>query len=136
MNRQEVFDISGLHMMKQFAKSEIAVNPECTWMSCRYRSPEGLKCGIGALICDDAYHEKLEGKSAVGGHVKHALLASGYAVHDKDDHFLIEEIQRIHDSRPVGDWIYQLQRVAEKLNLDSTKVTIAAAEYGRIPNDM
>lgn len=47
--------------------------PAITEAQCAYRTPEGLKCGVGFLIPDKNYTPNLEGKSAGENDVRDAI---------------------------------------------------------------
>ena len=57
ITKQEVFDRALSHLRKQ-GEPAIFVDE---MPRCRYRTPEGLKCAIGALISDENYYLDLEG---------------------------------------------------------------------------
>lgn len=62
---------------------------------CRYRGPNGLKCGIGHILTDNDYHEILEGKT-----VKELLEELRISMSPRKIKFL-SDIQTAHDSVPV-----------------------------------
>ena len=58
ITRQEVFDKALAHLRAQ-GQSSMRDDGYCL-----YRSPEGLKCAIGALVPDEKYNEDFEGQAA------------------------------------------------------------------------
>jgi len=104
---------------------------------CRYRGPEGLKCAIGALIPDDLYDARIEGK-AVGWiaaklfgsklpWTEHSMLRDilEKAVGAKciADFEFLASLQRIHDKYFVEEWELQLRRVGRMHELNFPEVT-------------
>ena len=59
ITKQEAFDRVLAHLREQ---GKPAFRPETG--ICLYRTPEGLKCGIGGLIADEDYFDNLEGNAA------------------------------------------------------------------------
>ena len=55
MTNQQVFDTCLTHLRAQGRRSTDPISGFCM-----YRGPDGLKCAIGALIPDTAYHLGLE----------------------------------------------------------------------------
>lgn len=63
-------------------------------LGCRYRTPEGRRCLIGAAIPDDMYDQKIEGKRAEG-----ALAAIGMELVGPSDPYelRLSDLQSCHD---------------------------------------
>jgi hypothetical protein len=113
MTRQEMFDKMVSHLREQKAFS---VNPGS--LSCLYRSVDGNKCAIGALIPDYRYNPAFEG---IG--VRHAM----FDFIEADYSFLCAAQSMLHDSmkRLAADWnskIFEAQAafLAETYNLEYT----------------
>lgn len=89
LDRQWAFDtaLNGLR-----AQGKRSVSPENN--SCAYRSPEGLRCGIGFLIPDERYSSRLEGMGAWNTQIGDAVLP-GIGKDDRD--FLGALQPRLHD---------------------------------------
>ena len=112
MTNQELFDKVVAHARTQREKS---INEEGT---CLYRGPRGLKCFIGALIPDDKYTPKLEGKSAGGPTVGETWGLNLEVPGQKDLAYLL---QKIHDLRPIVDWEDEFRCLATNFNLTYTQ---------------
>lgn len=116
-NAQELFDTIIHHLRKQGQKSvSMDYAPGYT---CRYRSPEGLKCPIGALIPDTEYHQDMEEKSF------DVLLASGLLSQPFQEEFhvhadLLRQLQHIHDHTYMEKWEDGFFLLAKKFNLKYT----------------
>lgn len=90
MNLQEVFDKVYLHAMQM-------ERPSREFRSCRYRTRDGNKCFVGALIKDEFYEYAMEGVNSNGILVQKGLKSSGVSVSEK----FLHDLQRIHDSKEV-----------------------------------
>ena len=111
---QEVFDYVAFNLLTQNKKSESerlnALGK--SEMICMYRSSTGLKCAAGHLIADDEYRPEFEGRLW-------NYLVQDWGVTRK--HFLlITELQSIHDTVSVCEWLYQLTRIAAREEFDTT----------------
>jgi hypothetical protein len=104
MNNQEAFNIMVQHLRKQGRKSELDAS------NCAYRSKDGLKCAVGALISDEKYQKKYEGHSA-------SMLAQLTGMFKGLDLYLLDDVQNIHDNYPVTAWESRLKGVAEDYEL-------------------
>lgn len=90
MTSQEVFDTVAKHLFGQgrpAAKLDEFGDPD----GCFYRSADGLKCAIGALIPDDQYDPEFEGSAA--STIAHAI-PSLHGVSSS----LLDCLQGVHDS--------------------------------------
>ena len=103
---QEVFDQVARHLLTQNAKSYLEEEDLCA-----YRHA-GLKCAAGCLIGDDEYRAAWEGRPWI------ALAREGQAPATHMD--LIQNLQRVHDTRPMWCWPQELRAVAAKFGLSST----------------
>jgi hypothetical protein len=90
---QEAFDVAAIHMLGQ------GVQSMCRSMgrpTCAYRGHDGLKCGIGALISDEAYAPYLEGYGVLSDNILTAIQKSGWPIGD-DALAVYTGLQHIHD---------------------------------------
>lgn len=121
MNKQEIFNKVVEHARTQKQK---AINK---YGSCRYRTEDGLKCFVGALIPDDKYDPVIEGINPFsvesGGNesweisarkMNSILTEIGYNIEHKE---LLLKLQSIHDSFDPSKWEDQLKSFANKYNL-------------------
>lgn len=108
MKNQTAYDIVKTHLLKQKRQSKDVGG------ACVYRSEEGLKCAIGALLPDDLYDEKLEGEG-----VRSLLEASGkvQAHFEGVDEELLCELQYTHDEYEPSDWAVALEEIAHDFRL-------------------
>lgn len=88
MNRQEVFDTMLAHLRKQ---GRVAV---IDGVGCAYRTPEGLKCAVGALIPDNLYNPNIENKSVMSYEVRQCLP---FSITESDRSFLSDVQLNMHD---------------------------------------
>lgn len=93
LTRQEAFDKALAHLRQQG-------RPAMNVALCAYRSDDGGKCAIGALIPDDMYSMVMEGKPA------HLLLEHCPELHTvlapKDGSFYRAMQAAMHDNIPVN----------------------------------
>lgn len=113
MNRQEIFDKVAAHLLAQNKKAE---SPQ-TGM-CMYRSPDGLKCAMGALIPDDIYDPAFEGHAIDILISRYDRLDSLFDPECSDDFFLCS-LQRVHDQNSPDTWAAVLSSVATTFGLVS-----------------
>ena len=82
---------------------------------CVYRSPEGLRCAVGALIPDGAYHPGLEGLGASSDCVMDVLVDAGVVpagcVPSSPVMDMLDSLQYVHDTCPHGLWAAALDRL-------------------------
>lgn len=114
MKMQEAFDIVVTHALKQNERA--LINPEgedSDDCSCRYRTPNGLKCFVGALIPDDHYHPEMEGNNVAD------LLRSfspDYLLLENESPLIQEDfyshLQEIHDYHEPAEWRKELINLA------------------------
>ncbi len=131
---QEIFDYVVGHLRKQNAK---ALTPN--QKACVYRNEEGLTCAAGCLIPEGLYHDGFEGSSfrtVLNGVFHRTLIGEAlstakeraeqlralYKVHND----LIEDLQGLHDKRPVENWEPSFARVAANHELKYTAPVEAA----------
>ena len=84
---QTVFDIVIQHLRTQGSRSINGVR-------CAYRSRDGLKCAIGALIPDDAYYPELE---EYGINIRSSKLIEAIPKQYRADELLLFALQNLHD---------------------------------------
>lgn len=89
MTAQELFNTVVLHMRKQGRQS----NTAGPGSSCRYRSPEGMKCAVGCLIPDEVYNQGIEGRSVNSAAVMMLLMD----LHLQEHKSLLISLQGAHD---------------------------------------
>ena len=101
LNRQEVYNTVRDHLLKQRVKGVD------DYGSCAYRSENGLKCAIGALIKDEYYDPCFEGKGVyeladaytpTSTLLRRALvksLGADYLTHE--DICFLSDLQVLHD---------------------------------------
>ena len=101
---QELFDTAIIHLRKQGQKSvSMDYAPGYT---CRYRSPEGLKCPIGVLIPDTVYKPEMEEKSfdmLLHSNLLPIDLQAEFQVHARASPQAARH-SRQHLHREVGGW--------------------------------
>jgi len=108
MTLQEIFDKVVQHARTQGTEAMDRLG------TCVYRTLDGRKCFIGALIPDEEYNPDMEGASV-------ADLCSAYPYIDRmfsgiSDYTLMA-LQDIHDTLPVKKWEAAFEEFAEKHNL-------------------
>lgn len=98
LTKQQAFDQMVTHMRTQ---KGIALNDRGF---CMYRSPEGLKCAVGALVPDDQYKPNFEGSSA-----------SSLPIDDLEGLFLDQAQQALHDNfRHDGFDLTKFEQAAQR----------------------
>ena|ERR1700722_451566 len=113
---QQLFDQSVQFLRLQGTKSIVEAIDEQGNCSCRYRSPNGMKCAIGALFEDREYKPAMEGMLVSGLVSSHSLLPERQAEFDRH-RYMLGNLQRIHDQIPVSDWEKQWKMLASDYNL-------------------
>lgn len=91
MTDQEIFDAVARHLFAQ-GKQSVAADAARGGTICMYRTPDGCRCAVGALLTDDEYDLAMEGQS-VAELAKAGLLPGRLA----GDVPMLEELQRAHD---------------------------------------
>lgn len=104
MTKQEIFDTVARHLATQGRQAVREVTPEDNGLpisTCQYRTPDGLKCAVGAIMPDSIYTPDMEGNSVQ----TLVMLAQDSA--DPENPFwdvlessgdLLKDLQLIHDS--------------------------------------
>lgn len=126
---QEVFDKVSSHLLRQMEKSENENG------NCEYRMEIGgktFRCAIGALIMDENYDIRMEGKglNSDNGVLIGVLVKEGILSHDLlGNHDLLNDakhnkmvgllrgLQHVHDTVRVEEWLTYLNLVAEQFKL-------------------
>ena len=114
---QEAFDIAWLHAHKLPHQSRgiTRLNTLKTSSVCAYRSDEGLRCLVGALIKDDDYHQDLEGLSASELPTD---IINIVGVDERKRGEFLDHLQSAHDrTREKHLWFDRLKAVAEHYGL-------------------
>lgn len=94
LTEQQIFNRSRNHLLKQNCQS---LDPESG--GCLYRGPNGAKCGIGHLITDDEYNEKMEMRGVMS-----LLEAYTFKNFDFTNISILNAIQRLHDNNGPEIW--------------------------------
>lgn len=110
MDSQEAFNRCAEHLLNQGVKA-LDTNADCV-----YRSPDGLKCAVGAIIPDDKYHPDMEN---VGVPFINQRFDLGWSDKLCD---LLDSLQSVHDDSPPERWVEGLVEVATIYNLDASVV--------------
>lgn len=92
---QEIFDKVKEHALQGMRSVELGC--------CMYRGLEGRKCFVGVLIPDELYDSSFEGKQ-VSMLPKGVLPACSIS--------LLQDLQRIHDTRDVEEWPKAFDKLA------------------------
>ena len=112
---QEVYSVARQLLLTQNKKSSVASDGEGM---CLYRSPDGCKCAIGALIKDEFYTPNLEYKDCNSISVGDALEHSGVSKEVMNTVGFLRGLQIIHDEFPVNEWEARLNDFAVKWKLE------------------
>lgn len=96
MTRQEAFNIAKKHLLCQ------KVRATGDFGVCAFRTPEGLKCAIGALIPDDKYP----------GEDRMFDMLHEPEKHNLPDNAFMELLRHIHDYKNPSTWDYEFQQLA------------------------
>ena len=114
LTMQEVFDTAVIGLLKQGVKSAEPGNPS----ACRYRGEGGLKCAVGFLIPDELYDDSIECCEVSNNAVLELLDKCGVPTTTAGTTKLLEQLQEIHDYRPVGKWRGCFNDLAGDFGLD------------------
>ena len=119
-SRQETFETVVKHLIRQGKKAEVVGS-----LSCRYRTPDGLKCAAGCLIPDSEYSPSFEGQ-IVGGIIDGSLQRmnslSLLLVRLGHDIRFVRRLQVIHDFYEPNQWPERLRYLGQELDLDTSCV--------------
>lgn len=112
---QDIFDKSGGHLLTQGKRAaETEAAGTILAGACRYRTTQGLKCAVGALIPDEAYSRRFEGASIIGNP---ELLALFGIESDSSEFRLLSRLQNVHDCSEPHSWPGLLSEVASEFSL-------------------
>ncbi len=109
-DKRKIFNTVKNHLLRQNKRS---VN--WTGDVCAYRGDNGLKCAVGCLISNKAYHKELEGQIVTEKWVKFALIESGIPADDDEVLSMLGKLQRIHDTVQIYNWPGVLKDLEESL---------------------
>jgi hypothetical protein len=113
MNKQEIFDTVLAHARWQGKKSDLPPKNGMVNRHNLYRHPYGLKCFIGILIQDKEYHPQWETMDIMmvldDYRCPQTLLSR---LDPKNNQFLLEDLQNLHDREEVKDWEQGFRRIA------------------------
>lgn len=112
---QQLYDIIVAHLRKQHARSQ---NPSGS--TCLYRSPDNLKCAVGALIPDEVYDPEMESSLHTLIYYKGNFLPEALRLEFSANFDLLERMQEIHDKTNVDDWEDAFKKVAKRFGLQYT----------------
>jgi hypothetical protein len=100
---KQVYETVREHLLAQGVKSVVADQSGIN--RCAYRGPDDLKCAVGCLIPDEAYHDYFENNSV------YQLFNQGklvFKIIDMDDDEeatrLLDQLQWIHDAHKPAEW--------------------------------
>jgi hypothetical protein len=136
--KQEIFDVVAKHLLTQKAQARTLVEYGSLG-ECAYRTGDGMRCAIGALINDADYDPTIEGLTVSNlrtlsrlkwsnhesGFVARAtlfrdmLIKAGVDVTDRNTVRLMEDLQEVHDAGKVDSWVLALNEVARYHGLDN-----------------
>lgn len=122
MTRQKMFNIAGLHLLKQGKRSE---NEGASL--CMYRGPEGTMCAVGCLIPDELYDQKMEGSDPY-------YLVNLFDLFKIEDAGFLKSLQKIHDksTNAPTTWALHLYETSKTYDLNWFEFTEYVWENGRI----
>lgn len=110
MKTIEIFEIVEKHMLTQKDKSYY-IDPVGE-LSCAYRGMGKLKCAVGCLITEEAYTPELEGQGVLFDEDVHRALEKSLGINPSKGLLgLLDDLQSIHDARPVKAWKAELERL-------------------------
>lgn len=133
LNNQTAFNKAAIHLLRQGKPSIRDDNPDV----CMYRGPNGLMCGVGALIPDEKYKPKMEG---VAIHAFMVDVGSAYDAHLADffsdvSVSLLGAIQSLHDcwmpTSTLQDWVNGFKKIARDFSLDDSIIDSTTEEIAK-----
>jgi hypothetical protein len=114
---QELFDVALNQLRQQKQKSFTWDAPDdMAHYTCRYHSPDGMKCPVGALIPDAVYKPEMENQR-VELLVLTDLLPSELKEEFVANLELLRKLQDIHDHERLERWEDSFYLVSKKFNL-------------------
>lgn len=130
--QQEIFDAVLDHLATQKKRSASR-----SW-ECQYRTVDGLKCAVGALIPDNLYDDGMDNSEKYSGNVENIAQGIKDGVYSSELNWvvthedLLHELQRVHDNivnwGNTNDMRRSILFVSNiyKLNTDRVEPTIQA----------
>jgi len=111
MTKQEIFEKSAIHLLKQNATSILhrGIDDEPI---CAYRGDNGLMCAVGCLIPDSEYKPELESKSASYIADMVPSLLGAHTV-------FLDQLQAIHDRTSPDFWKEKLRHLGNVSGLNT-----------------
>ena len=128
MKTQEIFDKVCTHLLTQKKRCTVESDYDACGLVCSYRSEDGTKCAIGALIPDDLY-DPLMGGNGVGWILYEypqfaelldiRITEGAFAKTEKElrKEKLLKKLQGVHDNIVPPKWLSTLKTVAEEYKL-------------------
>ena len=118
MNTLEVFNKVEANLLAQGVRS---IRKSLISDMCAYRGAGGLRCAVGCLIKDEAYHKGLEGIAMWADEneedrqmlLEEALIKSGIDLNSTMTHML-SDLQSLHDTVRPEVWKQRLQKLRVK----------------------
>lgn len=104
---QQLFDTVVTHLRAQHARSQSADT-----LTCLYRSPDNLKCAVGALIPDEVYAPDMECSLYTLIFYKGALLTKELHAEFSTHFDLLQRLQTTHDKVEIEDWENEFKNIA------------------------
>ena len=120
----EVFNKVEAHLLAQSVRS---IRKSLISDMCAYRGAGGLRCAVGCLIKDEAYHKGLEAIAMWADEkeddhqmlLEEALIKSGIDLNSTMTHML-SDLQDLHDTVKPEVWKQRLQNLRVKyLGIDT-----------------
>lgn len=117
MNRQWFFDTSAKYLL---AQNEKAIDGN---YSCRYRTDDGKKCALGAVLPDELYCPAYEGEApgltpGVSA-FKNRALAGALGLETENDVSFARALQRVHDENAPSVWLTRLHEFTNTYGLNA-----------------
>ena len=108
---QEIFSHVKHHLLTQNKKAYVLTTGGRE--SCKYHSPDGLRCAVGCLISEEEYEPEFEGKS-----IEIILSNVGITLQQPKTLSLLNKLQGIHDDTcNVEYWSNELRKLADSYKL-------------------
>ena len=114
---QEIFDTVATHLFTQGRQARLSNT------TCAYRSDDGLKCAIGALIPDDMYRSEMEGGSPSILITYFPALRTVFG----DSMRLLALLQRAHDNALIWQSTFTMRMALQRDGSDNI--------WGNVPVD-
>lgn len=116
MTEQEIFDRACSHFAEQKVQSVGAYG------RCRYRGPEGRKCGAGIFLTDDEVWE-FDADGDISGKPKTIRVLCNHIGRLQPYMSILQEIQNAHDKSPDINWLkVLLGQIATRRRLEPASI--------------